>query len=161
MAIAPTLQKHLDRNVTYDVVTHDPTLSSTRTAQACHISGERIAKAVVLRHNFGYMLAVLPASHHIRMADLQEQIGADVRLAAEPEIARLFGDCAQGAVPAIGACYGLDVIVDDSIEQQPEVYVEAGDHTTLVHLDRPQFARIMAGARHGRFSLHDGRSDIA
>jgi Ala-tRNA(Pro) deacylase len=35
-----------------------------RTAEASHVSGERLAKAVVLRRDGGYMLAVLPASHH-------------------------------------------------------------------------------------------------
>jgi Ala-tRNA(Pro) deacylase len=75
-------------------------------------------------------------------------------LATEHEIEQLFGDCAQGAIPPIGECYGLDVIVDDSIEEQPEVYLEGGDHATLVHMNHSQFARLTAAARHGRFSVH-------
>jgi Ala-tRNA(Pro) deacylase len=155
MTIAPTLLRHLDSNVRYDVITHDPTISSARTAQACHVSGERVAKAIVLRHNGGYMLAVLPASRHIRLPDLTVQIGEDVDLADEGEIKALFPDCALGAVPPVGECYDLDVIVDDSIGEQPDVYLEGGDHTTLVHVDRAQFARLMAQARHGRFSVPD------
>jgi Ala-tRNA(Pro) deacylase len=155
MTIAPTLQKHLDQNVTYDVITHEPTMSSTRTAQACHVSGNCLAKAIVLRRDGGYMLAVLPASHHISLSDLRRQISDDVELADESEIKRLFPDCALGAVPPIGACYEMDVIVDDSIQEPPEVYLEGGDHTTLVHMNQAQFSRLMAGARHGRFSVHD------
>ena len=155
MTIAPTLQKHLDRNVTYDVITHDPTMSATRTAQVCHVSGNRLAKAVVLRRDGGFMLAVVPASHHLELSDLRRQIGDDVALADEGEIKQLFPDCSPGAVPPVGECYDLDVIIDDSIGEQPDVYLEGGDHTTLVHLDRAQFARLMAEARHGRFSVHD------
>jgi Ala-tRNA(Pro) deacylase len=155
MAIAPTLQKHLDQNVTYEVLTHDPTMSSTRTAQACHVSGDRLAKAIVLRHDGRYMLAVLPATHHVSLADLKTQIGDDVDLADEDEIKRLFPDCALGAIPPVGEAYELDVIVDDSIQAQPDVYLEGGDHTTLIHMDKEQFARLMAEARHGRFSVHD------
>jgi Ala-tRNA(Pro) deacylase len=155
MTIAPTLQKHLDQNVTYDMITHDPTMSSSRTAQACHVSGNRLAKAIVLRRNDGYMLAVLPASHHISLTELRRQIGDDVDLAKESEIKQLFPDCVLGAVPPIGECYALDVIVDDSIQEPPEVYLEGGDHTTLVHIDQAQFTRLMAEARHGRFSVHD------
>jgi Ala-tRNA(Pro) deacylase len=109
----------------------------------------------VLRHDGRYLLAVLPATHHVRLADLKTQIGEDVDLADEDEIKRLFPDCAPGAVPPVGECYELDVIVDDSIQAQPDVYLEAGDHMTLVHLDQAQFARLMAEARHGRFSVHD------
>jgi Ala-tRNA(Pro) deacylase len=155
MSIAPTLQRHLDRNVTYDVITHEATMSSTRTAQACHVSGDCLAKAIVLRHDGGYMLAVLPASHHIRLTDLKRQIGDDVALADEAEIKRLFPDCTLGAVPPVGECYGLDVIVDDTIQERPEIYLEGGDHMTLVHMNQAQFARLMAEARHGRFSVHD------
>jgi Ala-tRNA(Pro) deacylase len=152
MSIAPTLQKYLDQKVRYEVLTHEPTMSSTRTAQACRISGNRLAKGIVLRRNGGYMLAVLPASRHIRLDDLREEFGEDLALADEAEIDQLFRDCAHGAVPPVGECYGLETIVDESIEQQPEVYMEAGDHSTLVHMDRAEFAELMADARHGHFS---------
>ena len=156
MSIAPTLQRYLaDEEIQYDEIRHEPTMSATRTAQACHVSGDRVAKGIVLRHNGGYMLAVMPASHHLDLSELRTTFGGDLEMANETEIKRLFADCATGAVPAIGACYGLDLIVDDSIERQPDVYVEAGDHETLLHLSHAQYARLTANAAHGRFSVHD------
>jgi Ala-tRNA(Pro) deacylase len=44
-------------------------MSSTRTAEACHVSGDRLAKDIVLRRDGGYMLVVMPASHHLRLSD--------------------------------------------------------------------------------------------
>lgn len=155
MTIAPTLQRYLDSNVVYDVITHEPTPSSARTAQACHVSGDRLAKAIVLRRGGNYLLAVMPASHHIRLAELKAQLGDDVELADEQELKRLFPDCVPGAVPPIGQCYDLDVIVDDSIQEPPEIYLEGGDHTTLVRLTQAEFAKLMADARRFRFSAHD------
>jgi len=38
---------------------------------------------------------------------------------------------------------------------QPEIYIEAGDHETLLHLGRAQFARLTANAQRGRISAHD------
>jgi Ala-tRNA(Pro) deacylase len=46
------------------------------------------------------------------------------------------------------------MVVDDSIEEQPEIYFEGGDHATLVRMSRRQFADLTAAARHGRFSVH-------
>ena len=155
MTIAPSLRKYLDQNVTYEVICHEPTTTSMRTAETSHISGECLAKAVVLRRDDGYMLAVLPASHHIRLPDLEKQLGEHVDLAREGEVDALFQDCAHGAVPPIGVCYELDVIVDDSIADQPEVYLEGGDHATLIHLSHAQFAQLIADARRGHFSVHD------
>ena len=153
MAIALTLERYLDaHNVKYDVIAHDPTNSSMQTAKTCRISGDRLAKAVLLRDDVGYALAVLPASHQIRLAELKRQFGDDVDLATEREIEDLFQDCARGAIPAVGECYGLDLVVDDSIEEQPEVFFEGGDHATLVHMSHAQFAGLTATARHGCFS---------
>jgi Ala-tRNA(Pro) deacylase len=152
MTIAPTLKSYLDRNVSYDLVTHDPTQSSLRTAEASHIPGGMLAKGIVLRTDGGYLLAVLPASRRIQLSELRALVGDDVELADEQEVASLFEDCAVGAVPPVGKCYGLDVIVDDSIERQPEVYLEGGDHQTLVHLSQAQFAQLMADARHAHFT---------
>jgi Ala-tRNA(Pro) deacylase len=156
MSIAPTLQKYLAaENIQYEEIQHELSLSSTRTAEACHISGDRLAKGVVLRCDGEYMLAVMPASHHLRLSELRTKLGDNVDMADETEISQLFRDCAHGAVPAVGKCYGLDIIVDDSIEAQPEIYMEAGDHQTLLHLTHSQFARLTANAPHARFSAHD------
>ncbi|MFO7477441.1 MAG: YbaK/EbsC family protein [Methyloceanibacter sp.] len=153
MAIALTLERYLDsRHVEYDVIEHAPTRSSLETVETCHIPGDRLAKAVLLRDEVGYALAVLPASRHIRLAELRRQFGDDVVLASEQEVEDLFQDCARGAVPAIGECYGLDMVVDDTIEEQPEVYFEGGDHATLVRMSSRQFADLLGAARHGRFS---------
>jgi Ala-tRNA(Pro) deacylase len=96
MSIAPTLQRYLTaENVQYDVIPHDPTVSSTRTAEACRISGDRLAKAIVLRRNAGYMLAVLPASHHLRLSDLRDQLAAgDLYGGGRSRDPALFKSCA-------------------------------------------------------------------
>jgi Ala-tRNA(Pro) deacylase len=152
MSIAPTLARYLDQTVAYDVVLHEPTLSAMRTAAACHIPGDCIAKAVVLRSDGGYLLAVLPASHRLNLPELRAQFGNQIDMASESEIDGLFQDCAHGAVPPVGECYGLDVVVDESIDCQPEIYFEGGDHMTLVHMTQSQFAQLNTNARHDRLS---------
>jgi len=155
MTVSPTLQKYLDQGVTYDLIPHAPTMSSTRTAEACHVPGEALVKAVVLRRDGGYMMAVLPASHHLHLSALKSQLGHTVDLASEDEIERLFEDCDRGAVPPLGECYGLDVIIDDSIDARRHVYMEGGDHATLIRMEGEQFARLTAKAWRGHFSTHD------
>jgi Ala-tRNA(Pro) deacylase len=154
MSIAPTLQRYLAaESIQYDVIPHEPTMSSTRTAETCRISGNCLAKGIVLRRGSGdYILAVLPASHHIHLADLRNQLGDDVQMAKEAEIDPLFPDCAHGAVPPVGQCYGLPLVVDDRLEMLPQVYMEAGDHETLIRMSHAQFAHLTADAPHGRFS---------
>lgn len=153
MSVAPTLAKYLDQNASYDTIIHEPTVSSMRTAEACRISGDCLAKGVVLRCDGSYLLAVLPASYRINLPELRMELGEDVELANESEIDGLFRDCARGAVPPIGECYNLDVIVDDSLTYPSDIYFEGGDHATVIHMRQSQFARLTAGAAHDMFSF--------
>lgn len=73
-------------------------------------------------------------------------------MAEEAEVAQLFWDCAHGAIPPVGRCYGLPVDVDNNIDAQPEIYMEAGDPQTVLHVAHAQFAHTTADARHARFS---------
>ena len=156
MTIAATVQRYLDDcGIDYEVVEHARTLSSSRTAQVSHVSGDRLAKAVVLRSEGGFTMIVLPASRHLRLGALQDYLDRPVGLATEKEVAQLFNDCELGAVPPVGKAYGMEMIVDDSLNEQPEVYFEAGDHMSLIHVNATAFQRLTAEARHGRFSRHD------
>jgi Ala-tRNA(Pro) deacylase len=153
MTIALTLQTYLKRKrVEYDLVEHRPTRSSMSTAQASHILPRSLAKAVVLRGRDGYVLAILPASRRVRLGNLKAAFGEELTLATEHELDQLVPDCTHGAVPPIGECYGLDVVIEDRIREQPEVYFEGGDHATLVHMSQATFARLTREAFHGRFS---------
>ena len=153
MGIAITLAQYLaERGVKYDVVGHPHTATASESARTSHIPLDRLAKAVVLKGGNGFAVAVLPAASHIQFSQLREQLGADVDMASEEQIEELFHDCEPGAVPALGAAYGLKVIVDDSLASEPEVYFEGGDHASLVHVSGSTFRELLADARHARFT---------
>jgi len=156
MTIAATVQRYLDEcGIDYEVVEHARTMTSSRTAEVSHVAGDRLAKAVVLKREGGFTMAVLPASCHLRLGELQDYLAQPVGLATENEVGRLFDDCELGAIPAIGKPYGMEMIVDDSLNKQPDVYFEAGDHMSLIHVNAMGFQRLTAEARHGRFSRHN------
>lgn len=153
MTISRTLQDYLeDQNIEYDVLTHQPTSTSSRTAEVSHVSGGCLAKGVVLSREGGFTLAVVPASSHVQLDAIHRFLEGPVSIASEDEIGELFPDCEVGAIPPLGAPYGLDVIVDDSLEQRSDVYLEAGDHKSLIHLTGSQFQNLHAYVPHGRIA---------
>lgn len=153
MAMASTLREYLERqNVPYEVVSHPPTQNSLESAERAHISGHKLAKAVVLEDDQGYVMAVIPATRHLDLDQLHRQLRRDLKLADESELGDLFHDCAPGAVPAVGEPYGFDVLIDESLSAQSDIYFEAGDHSGLVHMSGSEFEGLMADALHGRFS---------
>ena len=155
MAVAKSLKKYLkDKDVDYRVTRHASRASASRAAQAAHVSGEQVAKAVVVFDGTNYMLAVVPATHRLDVRRLEELLDRRLSLATEAELEVLFQDCEIGAVPPVGALYGLDVVMDDCLARQPDIYFEAGDHKSFVHLSGASFAKLMQGARQEQFSDH-------
>lgn len=156
MAIAMTLQKYLDdRGVAYEVVTHPPAMRMASAAEAAHLPDGCVAKSIVLEDDGGYVLAVIPASHRLQLGELHRWLDRRLGLASEDEIGTLFKDCEPGAVPPVGAAYGLEVVMEDDLAGQRDVYFEAGDHCSLIHVNAEDFRRLMADARRGRFSRPD------
>ena len=118
-----------------------------------------MAKAVVLKRRDGFILAILPSSRQVKIDEVGSWLRQPVGLASEEEIASLFPDCEPGAVPPMAAPYGLRSVVDESLEGHRDIYFEAGDHRTLVHVSGAQFHKLMAKVPHGRFSAQSHTDD--
>jgi Ala-tRNA(Pro) deacylase len=153
MAISSTLNEFLDRQeVAYDLIPHPHTGSSMETAQSAHVPGNRLAKAVVLKGDGSYWMVVLPSVEHVDLALLRERLGYGMELATETELTDLFPDCQIGAVPPIGPAWGLNTYLDESfMDDDQEVYFEAGDHEDLVRVSGDQFKRLLGDVSHGHY----------
>ena len=111
----------MDRmQVHYDLVQHAATRSASRTAEASHVSGAKVAKGVLLRDADGYTLAVLPASHHIGFPGIMALLACDARLASEREIDQIqFDPFTSPWAPARG-----EVVHVDPIDRPTQPHVE-------------------------------------
>lgn len=156
MAIADTVNTYLYRHhIPYELMCHPKTYSCHETAQAAHVNEGSIAKAVIVKDEQGYAVVVIPASDWLGLHRLNEQLGRNFRLAEESEIRELFADCDTGAIPPIGQAYGLETFLDEQLTALPNVYFEAGDHETLVHVNSGVFRSLFEGIKHGHFCHHE------
>lgn len=147
MSVSKMLANFLkEQGIDYRLVLHAHTGSSMDTAQAAHVPGRRLAKAVVIRVGDRYLLVALPADYHVDLARLEEYLGESATLAEESELARLFPDCEVGAVPPIGGAFALRTLVDRHLLNLAEIYFESGDHEQLIKLSGDQFGGLMRSA---------------
>ena len=153
MPISPKLRSYLDRRgAQFDEVPHAKAQSAAEAAQAARVDRAHTGKAVLVRTGDGYMLAVVPASRHVELDELKSWLGRSVQLAEEGETERLFSDCDLGAIPPIGAAFDVETVVDEALFDGQDVYFEAGDHRTLLHMSAADWRKAMNGAAHGAFS---------
>ncbi|HTT11100.1 MAG TPA: YbaK/EbsC family protein [Burkholderiaceae bacterium] len=153
MPISPRLASFLNERLAhYEVCEHAHTETSAQTARLAHVPPQHVAKSVILEDDEGCVMAVLPADRRVHIGELARVLGRhNLHLSDEARVKLLFDDCAPGAVPALGMAWGMETVVDATLEMAPVVYVEAGDHEQLVKLSRDDFSELMRGARRAHF----------
>lgn len=155
MSISNRVSNYLEnKDILFDTVSHDYANSAVGSAIAAQIPPENIAKAVILEDDERRrLMAILPANYKVQLHKLRDQMQVlDLHIVPEQEVYRMFHDCDPGAVPAVGQAYNMITVYDDRLREMSDVYFEAGDHTTLIHLTDDQFEKLMQNARHNRFS---------
>ncbi len=147
MSLSRVLESFLmERDATYTVEFHSASTTSVDTARRARIDEESLVKSVVLEDDRGFVLAVLPASCRLELDRIHKKLGRSLQLSSEQDVIRLFPDCALGAVPPVGAAFGLATVVDSSLEDRDEVFFEGGDHETLVRMEGGEFFGLLATA---------------
>ncbi|NRA55186.1 MAG: YbaK/EbsC family protein [Gammaproteobacteria bacterium] len=141
------------QQVSFDTVSHISSTSSISTAIASKIPAANIAKAVILEDHQGrYLMAILPADRKISLHKLQTELDMSLHLVQQSQLDKMFTDCDQGAIPALNQPYHINAVYDDTLTELADVYLEGGDHRTLIHLNQQQFAQLMLHTKHYCFS---------
>ena len=153
MSIATTVGEALAfEEIDFRILRHASRRSPIQAAAGAGIPPERLARAVLLKDPYGYVLTVIPALYELDLELLRAELHRRLTVAAEDDLDELFCDCAVGSVPPIGPWYRVPTVVDISLRAQPDIYFEAGDHRSLVQVSDTSFERLMQGAEYFAFS---------
>ena len=146
MAVATSVSQYLShQGLPVHTVSHHNTRSAFDTACAAHLPADQVAKAVVLKDRLGHFtMAVIPASHKLRIMSLNLLLHKQLQLADEQELNRQFTDCQPGAIPPMAMPYRMDWVVARELSQQPTVYCGSGDHGILLKFNHRQFQQLIA-----------------
>lgn len=154
MSIATRLDQYLsEHDIPFQTVSHSHSQSSLQSGVAAGIPLVSLAKGIVLEdHDGHHMMAVLPANNKISLTRLNDELNANFHLVKERQVYEMFADCENGAVPPVGSAYHMSMTYDEVLTRQNYVYLEAGDHETLIKLDQQSFRQLMGQSRMMRFS---------
>ena len=139
----------------YDLRPHDYSHTAAESAHKAHVPESIVVKSVMLRdtRTGRYLMALAPASNRLRLGWVVPEGDEELVMAREEELVDLFPDCDLGAVPGFGQAYGLDMIWDDQLAREQELYFEAGQHDELVRIDHDEFLKLFGSYRHATISM--------
>lgn len=131
-----------EQRVAFETLVHPPAFSAQKRAKFLGVPGEQVAKSVLLAGPHGYVLAVLPATHHLDGALLEHALGGPVRLASAREIAEVFRDCEFGVAVPFGTLYDVPTLLDDSIAPETVMIFEGHAHHETIRMRCADFERL-------------------
>lgn len=123
-----------DQHVPYETWVHPPAFTAQKRARRLHIPGRYLAKSVLLAAGSRYVLAVLPATHHIDLAALSAALRQPLRLASDAEVAAIFRDCEWGVLMPFGTLYGIPTLLEASIDPEAVIVFEAHLHALTIRM---------------------------
>jgi Ala-tRNA(Pro) deacylase len=132
-------------HVPYQVLEHPPTGDAQHLAHALHVTGDEVAKTVLLRANHGYryVAAVIPATRKIDFAIASRSFGdSELRLATEKEVSEVCPDCEPGVLLPFGSQYGVRTLVDSALERADEIVFEGNRHQEAIRMKFADFCRL-------------------
>jgi len=139
------LKDFLDANaVKYMLISHSPAFTAQEVAASAAVSGNELAKTVMIKVDSNMAMAVLRAPDQVDFDRLARALGTyEVSLAEEDEFKGLFPNCETGAMPPFGNLYEMNVYVDSRLAEDDEIAFNAGTLTELMRLPYADFARLV------------------
>jgi len=157
MAKITDLLRYLQSNkVEFQVLEHDPAFCAHDVAAVAHVPDSEMAKAILLKIDEHFWMAVLRADQRISPQMIRRAFGAkNVQLAHEEDLGMLFPDCQIGAMPPFGNLYGLPVLLDECLAADEDIVFNACTHTKSIrmrfrdfrHLAKPVIAGFAESVR--------------
>lgn len=142
------------RHVPFQTMHHAPAFTASRMAEVLHVTGQEVAKPVLLRTGRGYVLVVVPANRFVDLQRIREWLGnVPVEMASEDEMDQLFPNCERGAIPPFGSVYHIDTLVDDTLAQDEQIVFQAGTHEDAIRMTYHDYEVVEHPLR-GDFTYH-------
>jgi Ala-tRNA(Pro) deacylase len=144
MAILKRLKAILDEEkISYEVYNHALAYTAQEIASTQHISGNEMAKVVMIEADDELVMAVVRGNDKIDLHFVEDSLRVrKARLATEDEFISRFPECEIGAMPPLGNLFGLKVYVDPALAKDEYIYFNAGNHAQTVRLNYKDFARL-------------------
>jgi Ala-tRNA(Pro) deacylase len=142
---AQRIKEYLESHkIKFSTISHSMAFTSQEIAASAHISGNEMAKTVMIKVEGRLAMAVLPASYKVNFRILSDLVGTrNIELANEQEFQFRFPDCEVGAMPPFGNLWNMNVYVSERLGFNKDIVFNAGSHTELIRMAYTDFEQLV------------------
>jgi Ala-tRNA(Pro) deacylase len=153
MAIPKKIINYLDaKKYKYQIIEHKTTFTAWDTAQTEKARPQEVVKALVVKADNSYLLALVPSNRNLDKQKLlkvvnvqrkknKEKLHKKIDLAKEAWMKKnLTGKV--GATPPFGELAQLDIYMDNLLAKNKKIYAGSGEYTASILLNTGQYMKI-------------------
>lgn len=131
------------KKIKYETIEHKPAFTSEESAKARGTELKQGARALVLKADDKFIMAISSAAYEIDLEKLKSILGArEISLAKAEEVKKATG-CEIGSVPPFGNLFDLPVYVDEKLLENEIIAFNAGTHTNSLKMKSKDLAGIV------------------
>jgi Ala-tRNA(Pro) deacylase len=162
MAISKKITAYLDKSkYKYEVIEHRTTYTAWDTSQTEKVKPQDVAKALVMKADSDYLLALVPANRNLDKQKLLKTINASRKKTTLKTFKKI--DFAQegwmkknlpgkvGATPPFRGILKLDIFADSLLLKGKKIYLGSGEYTSAIRVSTTQYLK-KEGPVKGSFS---------
>ena len=163
MAISKKILKYLEDNkYKYEVVEHKTTYTAWDTAQTEKIKPQEVAKALILKIDNDYALALVPANRNLDKKKLLGIINA-ARKKAKLKACKKIDFAKEawmkknipgkvGATPPFAKVLKINIYIDSLLAKNKRIYLGSGEYTLSIRVSTNQYLKVEKPVK-GNFSV--------
>jgi Ala-tRNA(Pro) deacylase len=158
MAISKKITNYLDgKKYKYQVIEHKTTFTAWDTAQTEKVKPQEVAKALVMKADNDYLLALLPSNKNLDKQKLLKIINAQRKKNKEKKYKKI--DLAKeawmkknlpgkvGATPPFSEIVKLNIYIDNLLAKNKKIYVGSGEYTESLLISISQYLKMEKPAK--------------
>lgn len=162
MAISKSIINYLEKNkYKYEIIEHKTTYTAWDKAQTEKVKPQEVAKALVMKADNEYVLALVPSNRNLDKNKLLKLINAGQKKKGEKTLKKI--DFAKeawmkknipgkvGAVPPFKGLIKLEIYLDNLLGKNKKIQVGSGEYTMSVKINTSQYIKTESPVR-GSFS---------
>lgn len=131
---ARLLAKLEQAGIDFVLTEHEAVYTSAEAAEVRGSSLHSGAKALIVKGNDDFVMAVIPADLALRSTALRKVIRSRrLRFATKEELLELTG-LTPGAVPPFGSLFNLQTVCDERLAENEKINFNAGTHSQSIRM---------------------------
>jgi Ala-tRNA(Pro) deacylase len=124
-----------EHHVRYETIVYPRSFDGRPDVQLEEDTGEIVAKAVLLKCDQAYLLAIVPASHIVDLAGVRALFRDDnLEFASWGEIFEQVPEAENDRLLPFGSRYGMTTLVDESVSEARDILFDDSTHNETIRM---------------------------